>query len=92
MIKYIIKNLPLPFDIIDNIYSYIDLLVGVKNIKIVWFKRLITEDFYLYSLDDCPLTKYLLMNEETMLNILLKNNAQNLIRNIHYKNLKIKPN
>ena len=45
MIKYIIKNLPLPFDIIDNIYSYIDLLVEVKNIKKVWFKRLITEDF-----------------------------------------------
>lgn len=91
MIKYIIKKLPLPLDIIDNIYSYVDLLDEIKNIKKVWFKRLITEDFYLYSLDDCPLTKYLLMNEETMLNILLKNNAQNLIRNIHYKNLKIKP-
>ena len=92
MIKYIIKKLPLPLDVIDNIYSYIDLLSGIKEQKTIWFKRLITEDFYLYSLDDCSLTKYLLMNEETMLNILLKNNAQNIIRNIHYKNLKIKPN
>lgn len=90
MIKYIIKKLPLPLDVIDNIYSYIDLLSGIKEQKTIWFKRLITEDFYLYSLDDCSLTKYLLMNEETMLKILLKNNAQNLIRNIHYKNLKIK--
>lgn len=90
MIKYIIKKLPLPLDVIDNIYSYIDLLSGIKEQKTIWFKRLITDDFYLYSLDDCLLTKYLLMNEETMLNILLKNNAQNLIRNIHYKNLKIK--
>lgn len=90
MIKYIIKKLPLPLDVIDNIYSYIDLLLGIKEQKTIWFKRLITDDFYLYSLDDCSLTKYLLMNEETMLNILLKNNAQNIIRNIHYKNLKIK--
>ena len=92
MIKYIIKQLPLPLDVIDNIYSYIDFLSGIKEQKIIWFKRLITDDFYLYSLDDCRLTKYLLMKEETMLKILLKNNAQNLIRNIHYANLKIKPN
>ena len=31
MIKYIIKNLPLPNDIVDNIYSYLDLLVEIKK-------------------------------------------------------------
>jgi hypothetical protein len=90
MIKYIIKNLPLPNDIIDNIYSYLDLLVEIKRKDKIWFKRLITDDFYLYSRDDCPLTKYLLDREEGMLKILLKNNAYNLINNIHYSNLKIR--
>ena len=88
MIKYIIKNLPLPNDIIDNIYSYLDLLVEIKKTEKIWFKRLITDDFYLYSRDDCSLTKYLLIKEEGMLKILLKNNAYNLIDNIHKSNLK----
>ena len=44
----------------------------------------------MYSRDDCPLTKYLLVREEGMLKILLKNNAYNLINNIHYSNLKIR--
>ena len=90
MIKYIIKNLPLPNDIIDNIYSYLDLLVEIKKKEKIWFKRLITDDFYLYSRDDCSLTKYLLIKEEDMLKILLKNNAYNLINNTHKSNLKIK--
>jgi len=90
MIKYIIKNLPLPNDIIDNIYSYLDLLIEIKKKDKIWFKRLITDDFYLYSRDDCPLTKFLLIQEEGMLKLLLKNNAYNLINNTHYSNLNIR--
>lgn len=89
MSKYVLKNLPLPMDIIDCIYSYVDVLYDIKNIKKIWYKRLITDDFYLYSIDDCPLTKYLLIKEETMLKILLKNQAYNLIQNIHRSNLKL---
>ena len=64
MIKYIIKNLSLPNDIVDNIYSYLDLLVEIKKKEKIWFKRLITDDFYLYSRNDCSLTKYLLSKVE----------------------------
>ena len=87
MIKYVLKNLPLPMELIDIIYSYIDLLTEIKESKKYRFKRLITNDFYVNA-SDMSLRKYCFMYEEQMFTILLKNNAHHLIKNIHTANLK----
>lgn len=81
------RELPLPMDIVDCIYSYIDLFIEIKKEKIFRFKRLISDDFY-YNMVDFPVRKYVFKQEERMFEILMKNKAYNLIKNIHAKNLK----
>lgn len=99
-LKIYFKNLPM--EVIDKIYSYIDLLTDIKNVKDIWYKRLINNDYKYYSpfwykqLNDYDYKneirmfyKLYLKNEERQLKILIKNKAFNLIKNIHYKNLNI---
>jgi len=81
------RELPLPMDIVDCIYSYIDLFIEIKKEKLFRFKRLISDDFY-YNMVDFPVRKYVFKQEERMFEILMKNKAYNLIKNIHAKNLK----
>ena len=81
------RELPLPMDIVDCIYSYIDLFNEIKKEKLFRFKRLISDDFY-YNMVDFPVRKYVFKQEERMFEILMKNKAYNLIKNIHAKNLK----
>ena len=102
--KYFLKIYfkSLPTEVIDKIYSYLDLLLDIKNVKDIWYKRLINNDYKYYSpfwykqINDYDYKnemrifyKLYLKNEERQLNILIKNKAFNLIKNIHCKNLNI---
>lgn len=87
MIKYILKNLPLPMDMVNEIYSFIDPLRQIKNLPPIWYKRLIGREFHLYADFGPTFLKHLFKNEEAMLSILKKNNAYNLITNMHLRNL-----
>ena len=83
--KYFLKKINLPRNIIDKIYKFLDYTNEIKNIKKIWFKRLIHPDFSYY---DKNMIKYHLNNENMMLSILLKNNSYDIINNIHKNNLK----
>lgn len=84
--KYIIKKLKLPEDVINIIYSFLDILYEVKNLEKIWYKRLITPD-YLYYSQKIQFRKDLFKKEENMLNILIKNNVFDMIDAIHIRNL-----
>ena len=84
--KYIIKKLKLPEDVINIIYSFLDILYEVKNLKKIWYKRLITPDYHYYP-QKIQLRKHLFKKEENMLNILIKNNVLDMIDAIHIRNL-----
>ena len=79
--------MPLPMEVVDYIYSFIDPYLEIKKLKKFRFKRLISNDFY-YNIPDFPIRKYVFKQEERTLEILLKNKAYNLINNIHMNNLK----
>ncbi len=84
--KYFIKDLHLPIEIVDKIWSFVDNLVFIKKLPNIWYKRLITEDYFYYS----SIHKHLcLKQEENSLKILKKNNSNQLIQNIHKRNLKL---
>ena len=95
---YFIKNLPLPIDIKNQICSYLDYVKEIKYLEKIWYKRLITDDFYYYSkyCYKCHKTKkivslmYILFDkEEKQLEILKSNKAYKIIDNIHKNNLKL---
>ena len=79
--------MPLPMEVVDYIYSFIDPYLEIKKSKRFRFKRLISNDFY-YNTPEFPIRKYVFKQEERSLEILLKNKAYNLINNIHMNNLK----
>ena len=86
MIKYLLKNLKLPIELINIIYSYVDLLTEIKKPTRFRFKRLISGDYF-YGFEDTMLQKVILKQEEKTLQILLKNKAYNMINNIHISNI-----
>ena len=86
MIKYVLKNISLPIEMVDYIYSFIDPLVEIKEPKKIKYKRLVSNDFY-YSIPEFPIRKYVFKQEEKTLEILLKNKAYHIINNIHMHNL-----
>lgn len=101
--KYFLKTnfKNFPDEIINKIYSYVDVLSEIKEIKEIWYKRLVNCDYKYYSplwyvkSNDKPNKDLLifhqiyLKNEERQLEILIKNKAFHLIKNIHCKNLNI---
>ena len=101
--KYFLKTYfkNFPGEILNKIYSYVDVLYEIKEIKEIWYKRLINCDYKYYSpvwydksiykenKDLLIFHQIYLKNEERQLEILIKNKAFHLIRNIHYKNLNI---
>ena len=87
MIKYVLKNISLPIEMVDYIYSFIDPLIEIKETKKIRYKRLVSNDFY-YNIPEFPIRKYVFKQEEKTLEILLKNKAYNIINNIHMQNLK----
>jgi hypothetical protein len=92
MAKYAIKDLNLPCEVIDFIYSFIDPYTYIKQLPEIWFKRLVDKSLHYYPEDKEShpyLTKLFLRSEATQLRILLKNNGNNLIKTVHYKNLQI---
>lgn len=86
--KYIFKNVNLPLDIINYIYSYLNYIHDIKNLNKIWYKRLITPEFIYFS-DDLKFKKYFFKKEEKMLNILIKNKVFDMINAIHFRNLNI---
>lgn len=86
MIKYLLKNLNLPIELINIIYSYVDLLVEIKKQKRFRFKRLISGDYF-YGFHDSVLQKVILKQEEKTYEILMKNKAYNIIHNMHNNNM-----
>lgn len=84
--KYIIKKIKLPEDLINIIYSFLDIFYDIKNLKKIWYKRLITPDFYYYP-QKTSFRKSLFKKEEAMLNILIKNKVFDMINAIHIRNL-----
>lgn len=84
MIKYILRNISLPSEMITHIYSFIDDKTKIKQLPIIWYKRIISPDYQHYS----PKTKRLcLAVEERMLNMLIKQGAFNIIHNMHHYNI-----
>lgn len=87
--KYFIKKLNLPLEIKDEIYSFINYTECIKNLKKIWYKRLITHDYYYYSkwcavgLKKDYFINLCLKREENGLQILLNQGAVNIIDNIH---------
>ena len=76
----------MPIELINFIYSYLDLLVEIKKPIRFRFKRLISDDYF-YGFEDTMLQKVILKQEEKTLQILLKNKAYNMINNIHSNNI-----
>ena len=77
----------LPSEIVNYIYSYLDIYTEIKKKKKIRFKRLIHSDFHIIDHDSQYFKKSYLKHEEKLLEILLKNNAYNIINNIHMHNI-----
>ena len=84
--KYIVKKLLLPEDIINVIYSFLDIFGDIRNLKKIWYKRLITPDFH-YCSPKMLFRKSLFKKEEKMLCILMENKVFDMIDAIHIRNL-----
>jgi len=84
--KYIVKKLLLPEDIINVIYSFLDIFGDIRNLKKIWYRRLITPDFSYYH-QKILFRNYLFKKEERMLSILIKNEVFDMIDAIHIRNL-----
>lgn len=93
---YFIKKLSLPLEIKEYIFEFIDYTNDIKNKPNIWYKRLITDDYYYYSKlyftnykgKKISLINNCLEKEEIKLNILIKNKAYKIIQNIHLNHLK----
>ena len=72
MIKYIMRNIELPSELITHIYSFIDDKTKIKKLPEIWFKRIISPDYQYYS---SKMKRMCLAVEERMLNILIKQGA-----------------
>lgn len=84
MIKYIMRNIELPSELITHIYSFIDDKTKIKKLPDIWFKRIISSDYQYYS---SKMKRMCLAVEERMLNILIKQGAFNIIHNMHSYNI-----
>ena len=84
MIKYIMRNIELPSELITHIYSFIDDKTRIKKLPDIWFKRIISPDYQYYS---SKMKRMCLAVEERMLNILIKQGAFNIIHNMHRYNI-----
>lgn len=91
--KYFIKKLNLPLEIQDKIYSFLDYTECIKNLNKIWYKRLISKDYYYYSkyyaigIKKNNFINLCLKQEEKGLHILLNQKAYNIINNIHQSHL-----
>ena len=84
MIKYLIRNIDLPPEMINHNYSYIDDKIKIKTLPLIWYKRIISPDYRYYS----PNTKRLcLAVEERMLKMLIQHKTFNIIHNMHDYNI-----
>lgn len=81
---YLLKLKIFPMELVDYIYSYVNTLDCIKNVPKIWYKRLITIDYYYYSKRHRRLCLY---NEELQLRILKNCKAYHIINNIHRSNL-----
>ncbi len=89
MIKYILRNLLLPIELINYIYSFIDDKIQIKNLPEIWYKRIISSDYTYFARGS---GKYICLSiEERLLNMLIKNNAFNMIHNMHRYNIENLP-
>ena len=77
----------LPSDLVNYIYSYLDLYTEIKEEKKIRFKRLIHSDYHIIDHNTLYFKTSYLKHEEKMLEILIKNNAYNIINNIHMCNI-----
>ena len=77
----------LPRELVNYIYSYLDILSEIKKEKKIRFKRLIHPDFHIVDHNTLYFKRSYLKHEEKMLKILLKNNQFNIINNIHMQNI-----
>lgn len=84
MIKYIMRNIELPSELITHIYSFIDDKTKIKKLPEIWFKRIISADYQYYS---SKMKRMCLAVEERMLNMLIKQGAFNVIHNMHRYNI-----
>ena len=92
--KYFVKKLNLPLEIQDNIYSFLDYIECIKNLNKIWYKRLINKNDYYYYSKWCAVglkkdyfIHLCLKREEKGLQILIKQQAFEIIKNIHYSHL-----
>ena len=91
--KYFIKKLNLPLEIQDKIYSFLDYTEYIKNLNKIWYKRLISNDYYYYSkycaigIKKFNFIDLCLKREEKGLHILINQKAYNIINNIHQSHL-----
>ena len=92
--KYFVKKLNLPLEIQDNIYSFLDYIECIKNLNKIWYKRLINKNDYYYYSKWCAVglkkdyfINLCLKREEKGLQILIKQQAFEIIKNIHYSHL-----
>ncbi len=84
MIKYILRNLLLPVELINHIYAFIDDKLQIKNLQEIWYKRIISSDYKYYSKNSIRICLYV---EERLLNMLIREKAFNTIHNSHQFNI-----
>jgi len=84
MIRYILRDLLLPVELINIIYSFIDDKTHLKNLPTIWYKRMISPDYKYYSKNSIRIC---LSIEERILDMLIKKKAFNTIHNSHQFNI-----
>ena len=84
MIRYILRHLLLPVELINHIYAFIDDKLQIKNLQEIWYKRIISSDYKYYSKNSIRIC---LSVEERILNMLIEKKAFNTIHNSHQFNI-----
>ena len=84
MIRYILRDLLLPVELINHIYAFIDDKLEIKKLPTIWFKRIISSDYKYYSKNSIRIC---LSVEERLLNMLIHEKAFNAIHNSHQFNI-----
>jgi hypothetical protein len=84
MIRYILRDLLLPVELINIIYSFIDDKTNIKKLPVIWYKRIISSDYKYYSKYSIRIC---LSVEERLLNMLIHEKAFNTIHNSHQFNI-----
>jgi hypothetical protein len=82
--KYFLLNFKIPMELIDYIYIFIEptVLIEIRNLTKIWYKRLIHENLKLFSFQRIKI-KYQLRQEEQVLESLIKEKAFKLIEDVH---------